>query len=188
MKKHPPQNSENDDINYHEEPSDISDISDEMIEETMATKLEKVKKELAVCRKEREEYLAGWQRAKADYVNAKRNEEQERERYVKFAQESVLRDFLALADSLDMALKHGADENVMAVHRQLNDLLRRHGVQIIDALGAPFNPAEHEALKETPTEDPTKDGIVIEEFQKGYRLHDRVIRPAKVGVGKHDQV
>jgi molecular chaperone GrpE (heat shock protein) len=148
-------------------------------------KIKALKSELETMRKERDDYLAGWQRAKADYVNARRDEERERDRYTKYAKESVLQEFLGLADSLDMALRHGADENIMAVHRQLIELLKRHGISAIDAIGLPFHPAEHEALKEIPVDEEARDGVIIEEFQKGYRMHDKVLRPAKVGVGKY---
>lgn len=184
MKHKDPHSDENSsDIVYNFDTSTGS--SDDVGEETVENKIKSLRGDLETARKERDEYLAGWQRAKADYINARRDEERERERYTKFAKESVLHDFLALADSLDMALRHGADENIMAVHRQLNEILKRHGITTIDAVGLPFNPAEHEALKEMPVDEELRDGVVIEEFQKGYKMLDKVLRPAKVGVGKY---
>ncbi len=182
--KQPDHDEESAEIVYND--FDASTIaSDDVGDTTFENKIQALKAELNTVRKERDEYLAGWQRAKADYINARRDEERERERYSKYAQESVLHEFLALADSLDMALRHEADENIMAVHRQLIELLKRHGITVIDAIGLPFNPVEHEALKEVSVDEEVREGVIIEEFQRGYRMHDKVLRPAKVGVGKY---
>ena len=130
-------------------------------------KLKKIRDALAVCQKERDEYLAGWQRAKADFINARRDEEKEREKFRKFANTVLLYDLLLLADSLDMSAAHGADDGTQNIQRQFQELLKRYGVVPFESIGAPFAPSHHEALEEITVDDKTQSGIIIEEIQKG---------------------
>lgn len=148
------------------------------------SKFKKLKKELEDCRKEKEEYLAGWQRAKADFINARKDEEKRMEEFAKFSAQNVLRDFLPVADSIDMALKHENSDGLRQIKAQLAETLKRNGAEEIEAGGGlKFNPAEHEAIEEVAVETESEDGVIIEELQKGYKLFNRVIRPSKVKVG-----
>lgn len=148
----------------------------------MAAALKKVKDELKECRKKAEEYLDGWQRAKADFINRRKDEEKERAAMAKYANEKLARDVLNVLDSLGMAVKAG-DSGIVSIHRQLAQILKGYGVEEMTSIGARFNPEEHEAMLEEPVNDESKDGVVIEELQKGYRMQDKVIRAAKVKVG-----
>lgn len=152
-------------------------------EEGLGEKLKKMREDLKACRKEKEEYLAGWQRAKADFINARKDEEGAREVFIKFAEAGVLNECLAVADSLEMSMKHSQSDGIKEIYSQLRDLLKRHGVTQIDAAGKKFNPMEHEAIENEEVEGEDKDGIVTEELQKGWYLHEKVLRPAKVKVG-----
>lgn len=161
------------------------DENDEVREEVVAEEEEegilvkRLKEELREAQKQRDEYLAGWQRAKADAINARREEEQSRDVFVKMATLMVLRDFLALADSFEQSAHSLSEEEkncMMPLYEQFKTLLIRHDVKEIDAKsGDRFDPAIHEALE-------GEGEIVAEVLQKGFILHEKVLRPARVKV------
>lgn len=155
-------------------------IEDEYIEETgLNEKLKKIREELKECQKEKAEYLAGWQRAKADFINARKDEEKSRAEFAKYAAEKVLREILPILDSLE---KIGNADGT-AIYKQLMQILKREGVEEIKSVGLVFNPMYHEALGQTETDKKEEDGVILEELQKGYMLYDKVLRPSKVKVG-----
>ncbi len=136
-----------------------------------------------------EEHLALAQRAQADYANLKRRTEADRERDLGLASEALLSKVVALADDFDRAIDHLPAEaretpwleGIVAIDRKLRLLLESEGVSPIDALGRPFDPREHEALQRVPgTGKP--EGEVVAEVRRGYRLRDRILRPALVAV------
>ena len=175
----------NDEIEIQQEDED-RELGEENADE-LGQKLKKLKTELQMCQKEKGEYLDGWQRAKADFINARKDEEKERREFEKFANIFLLQDFLAIADSLDMTSLHDAGEGARSIQRQLQELLKRHGVVPIESVGKSFDPAFHEAFEEIPVDDEAQNGVVIEELQKGYMLNGRVLRPAKAKVGNYKQ-
>lgn len=159
-------------------------------------KLEKLKAKLAACQKEREEYLNGWQRARADFANVKRDEDARRVETVKNAKEQVFLDILPVLDSFDMAFGNKtAWESVAAdwrkgveyIHAQLLSSLEKNGITVIDPLGLPFNHYEHMSVENIPAESPDTHDTVASVIQKGYRLYDKVIRPAQVKVFHHER-
>ncbi len=159
-------------------------------DEGLKEKLKKLREELKQCQKEKTEYLAGWQRAKADFINARKDEEKARAEFLKYAEEGILYEILAVADSLELALKlkparpaGGPSEGMEQIYSQLREFLKSRGVLPIESAGKKFDPVEHEALETKEVTDGAQDGAVIEELQKGWRLYDRVLRPAKVKVG-----
>ena len=102
-------------------PDEEIELEEEVIEEEgLKDKLKKMREDLNVCRKEKEEYLAGWQRAKADFINARKEEERNREIFVKFAQASILLEFLQIIDSLEMAMKH--DDGIKQIYLQAKEI------------------------------------------------------------------
>ena len=162
-------------------------------EEGLKEKLKKLRAELKQCQKEKAEYLAGWQRAKADFINARKDEERARAEFLKYAEEGILYEILAVADSL-LARRLGlrshfgeggsfSEGGEDPVYDQLLSILKEHGVSPMESAGKKFDPLEHEALEKEEVEEEARDNIVLEELQKGWRLHDRVLRPAKVKVG-----
>jgi molecular chaperone GrpE len=137
-----------------------------------------------------EEYLAGLQRERAEFSNYRRRTTEEREAMLGLASEDLIRKVLALADDFDLAIDaRPADianeawvEGVAAIDRKLRALLESEGVTQIDASpGTPFDPREHEAIASVPG-TPHRDGEIVEEVRRGYRLRDRVVRPALVAV------
>ena len=125
-------------------------------------------------------------RTLADFDNFRKRAERERQELKKYALVEPLRDFLEIVDNLDLALMAGgsADDlkrGVEMIHRQMLDLLRRLGVQEVDAHGKPFDPALHEAVSRE--EDPAvKSPTVTAELRRGYKIHDRLLRPSMVKV------
>jgi molecular chaperone GrpE len=149
---------------------------------------ETLEKELAEAKKKAEEYLAAWQRSQADFINFKRRNEQERQEFNKYANSSLYCSILPVLDDLERALNAIPDgfsgekwvEGVRLVERKFKTILEGQGVKPICALGMDFDPALHEALRQ----EKGKEGMVISEVQKGYTLHDKLLRPARVIVGK----
>jgi molecular chaperone GrpE len=136
-----------------------------------------------------EEHLALAQRAQADYANLKRRTAEERDAMLGLANEVLLAKVVALADDFDLAIEHVPDEardtawleGIAAIDRKLRALLESEGVTPIEALGRPFDPACHEALSHVPGTGRPEDEIVAE-LRRGYRIRDRVLRPALVAV------
>jgi len=164
------------------------DIVEEEFGPEIESKFKKLKEELAECRKKSEEYLAGWQRAKADLINARRDEEKRGAEMAMYANERLLHDLLNVFDSLNKALRdERADEKwkegLAQIKNQLAQIARGYGVNEVEALGKKFNPQEHESVTEEEVKDPEKDQTVLEELQKGYKIHDKILRPAKVKIG-----
>ncbi len=140
--------------------------------------------------RERDEFLAALQRERAEFQNFRRRSAEEREAMLGLAAEGLIRKVLALADDFDLAIEHrpesGMDEawldGIAAIDRKLRQLLESEGVTRIDASpGVPFDPREHEAVANVPGTG-RSDGEIVDELRRGYRLRDRVIRPALVAV------
>ena len=149
--------------------------------------VELLKQALAEEKEKAETNLAGWQRAQADFINYKRRSEQEKEEISKFASSVLILNLLPIVDDLERAFnsipprlaKLSWVEGIRLIERKLQANLKAQGLSQIEALGEPYDPNFHEAV----SQGKGKDGIVVEEIQKGYKLHDRVIRPTKVVVG-----
>jgi molecular chaperone GrpE len=154
-------------------------------------KSHKLKEELEKAKAEAEEYLAGWKRAQADFINFKRRSEQEKEDTVKYCTTNFILKILPVLDDFERAEALIPPEQTNAcvldgmkmVERKLRSFLEGQGVSVIKALGEPFDPYMHEAVTQADGEE----GIVVNEFEKGYKLYDRVIRASKVAVGTGKQ-
>ncbi len=151
--------------------------------------IERLKAELAAAQGLADANLATLQRTAADFANYKRRTTEERERDAGLASEYLLLKVLALADDFDRAIEampselsgNGWIEGVVAIDRKLRTLLESEGVRVLDAVGRTFDPREHEAIANVPgTGRP--EGEVVAEIQRGYRLRDRILRPALVAV------
>jgi len=135
-----------------------------------------------------EEYLTALKRVAADFDNYKKRQVREREVIVQEANKRLVLELLPVLDDLERALEafasHGPDsvqEGVLLVHRALRTTLEREGVSPIDPQGERFDPQEHEALLSQPSDD-VAEGTVLQVVQRGFRLGDRVVRPARVVV------
>lgn len=127
-------------------------------------------------------------RLAADFENFKKRSERDRASYVALANERFATDLLEVVDNLERALKSDdahIREGIVQIQQLLAAQLQRHGVHPIDSLKKPFNPQEHEAIAHIPSEETA--GTVIDEVSRGYRMHEKVIRFAKVAVSKGNQ-
>jgi molecular chaperone GrpE len=124
-------------------------------------------------------------RLAADFENFKKRTARDREMTTNFANERFAVDIIEVLDNFERAIR--ADdahlrEGIVQIQHLLCSQLLRHGITAVDALHKPFNPAEHEAIAHVPSEE--KEGIIVDEVARGYRMHDKVIRHAKVAVSK----
>ena len=157
---------------------------------TLIAQIEELSSQLAAASKQADEYLSALQRERAEFLNFKRRTAEEREREVGLAGEDLIRKVLALADDFDRAIDARPDSvatdpwfvGVAAIDRKLRMLLDSEGVSPIDAEpGTTFDPRQHEAIATVPgTGRP--EGEIVEQVRRGYRLRDRVLRPALVAV------
>lgn len=127
-----------------------------------------------------------WVRAVADLENYRKRAQRERDDVQKFGVEKLVKDLLPVMDDLDRALAAvAADDPLVAgvklVRASFEQVLGRHGVKVFSAMGQPFDPARHEALLQVPSAD-AAPGTVVVEHARGYTLHERLVRPAMVGV------
>jgi molecular chaperone GrpE len=140
---------------------------------------------------EAESWLNTLKRVKADFDNYQKRIEREKEENQKYLAQSVLCDILPILDNLERAVAslataknlEAVSGGLKAIHMELLRMLERHSVRPIESCGKPFDPACHEAVCCEETAD-CVDSTVIEELARGYRLHDRVLRPAQVKVAK----
>ena len=138
-----------------------------------------------------EEYLANWQRAQADFINYKRRSEQEKREISEYTKSVMALSLLPVLDDFERAITaipaETADQSwvdgVRLIERKLRTILEAEGLSSIEALGKPFDPHLHEAVRQAKGEE----GLVIEEVEKGYMFHDRVIRASKVIVGNGEE-
>lgn len=127
----------------------------------------------------------------AESENLKKRVAREKEEAIRFANEALVRDLLPVVDNLERAISHAQGggngkplvEGVEMVLKGLSDVLAKHGVVQVSAVGQPFDPAKHEAMAQVETADQNPN-TVVEEFHKGYLLRDRLLRPALVSVAK----
>jgi len=173
-------------------PESEENLNSEAVPEVAeAEDIETLKQALAEEKEKAERYLANWQRAQADFINYKRRNEQERKDFNKFANATLMLSLLPVLDDLERALdsipprsaKFTWVDGIRLIERKLRTSLEAQGLTPIKALGEPFDPNFHEAVRQ----DKGKEGIVIEELQKGYKLYDRVIRPTMVVVGNGEE-
>jgi len=146
--------------------------------------------ELAQARRERDDLLDRLLRKTAEFENFRKRVDRDRREQMQWAAADILSDVLSVLDDFDRALSTEAPPEaqpyragVELIHRQLSELVRKRGATAIDALGADFDPNLHQAVayEETPG---AREGEVVAEFAKGYKLGDRLLRPALVKVAK----
>ncbi len=159
----------------------------------LAEQIEELRARAEEAEQEAAENKAAWQRSAADFANYRRRTEQQREDELGLANESLLLKLLAIVDDFDRAVAHVPAElrgsawveGIAAIDRKLDALLESEGVTPIVVEGMPFDPRVGEAILHEPTTD-APDGSVTRELVRGYRIRDRVLRPALVAVAKNE--
>lgn len=149
------------------------------------------KGKLEKCQKEKDEYLAGWQRARADFLNYKKEEIERLKKVMEYGSEELILKIFPILDSLEKAetqipldfKDNEWVEGISQVRIQLQDFLKKEGVEEIKTIGERFDPNFHEALEKVEVKN-KEVGKIVKEIQKGYTLNNKVIRPAKVKITK----
>ena len=164
------------------------DLANEVAEPAAEVKdIEALSEALAEEKARAETNMAGWQRAQADFVNYKRRVEQEIQEIGKLANSTLVLNLLPILDDLERALTSVPDDlaevswvdGLRLIDRKLQGALEAIGLSPIKAIGEPFDPNIHEAVMQGKG----KEGMVIQELEKGYRFQDKIVRPTKVIVG-----
>jgi len=166
------------------------DEGDEVIEEGIeqAEDIETLQQSLAEEKERAGKYLASWQRCQADFVNYKQRAEQEKSEIIEFANSALICNLLPIMDDLERAFasvpadleESNWTEGIRLIYNKLKTSLEAQGLTEIQARGEPFDPHLHEAIMQQDG----KEGIIIEELQKGYKFKEKVIRPSLVTVGR----
>ena len=154
--------------------------------------VKKLRERLKESQEKAQEYLTGWQKERADLVNARKRDQTEKEEFLKHAGERVIMDIIPSLDSFDMAMGNKESweklpsewtKGIEYIYSQLLTALENHGIKRIYPLHQTFDPTEHEAIEMVPTEKQEDDNKVLSVIQPGYTLHGKPIRSAKVRVG-----
>ncbi|MGH7854372.1 MAG: nucleotide exchange factor GrpE [Candidatus Binatia bacterium] len=158
---------------------------------TTNSEIDNLRQELAAKEIEAKTNYDRFLRQVAELDNVKKRSAREREEISRFANEALIKDLLPVVDNLERAVAHASGggngkpliEGVEMVLKGLLDVLARHGVTQISAVGQPFDPSKHEAMAQVESES-HEPNSVVEELHKGYTLRDRLLRPALVSVAK----
>jgi len=179
-----------------EEPEVLEFEFNEDGEEDLKKTLKKLRADLKACKKEKEEYLTGWQKERADFANYKKQEEDRKLNFSESVRERILTRFLTVADSFNMAFANReAWEKVDAswrkgveyIYGQMNTIFEEYGVKPIGEVGESFDHNIHHSVEMVPTDKNGEDHKIAEVIQKGYKLGDRVIRAARVNVYEYHE-
>jgi len=167
---------------------DDSVISEETQGETIKKLREKLKKALD----EKQQYLTAWQKDKADFLNARKRDKEDKEHFVKFANENLIVELLPVLQSFEMAFANKEawekiDKNwrtgVEYIYNQLKTVLESNGLKQIDPIGKKFDPMRDEAIEYVPVSDEKQDHVITDVIQKGYEFHGKTLVAPKVRVG-----
>jgi molecular chaperone GrpE len=160
-------------------------------EEDLKKTLKKFRADLKQLKAEKEEYLNGWQKERAEFANYRKQEDERRAAFSEAMRERILTRFLSVIDSFNMAFSNKeawekVDENwrkgVEYIYSQLNTIFEEYGVKGVGEVGDTFDPNVYESIDVVETDKKEMDHKVATVIQKGYKLGDRVVRPARVNV------
>ena len=163
-------------------------------EDTMAETIKKLREKVKKLEGEKQEYLTGWQRAKADYLNSQKREEENKKDIVRYATERIIDDLIPVLGSFDMAFANKeawekVDINwrvgVEYIYNHLKQVLDQNGLEEVNPIGQPFDINRDEAIEYVKVDDESKDGEVVEVIQKGFKLNGKILKPAKVKIGEY---
>jgi molecular chaperone GrpE len=164
---------------------------EEIKTQVVEDEIKKLQEMLETLQKEKDELFARLQRLSADYANFQKRAVRQIDELTSYEKEKIIKSFLPVMDNFEQSIRKAQSTDdvqslkkaIQMLYDQLVETLRLHNVEQIKSLGVVFNPSQHEAmLRKADTEKP--DNIVLEEFQKGYKLNDTVIRPSRVIVNK----
>ena len=194
---------EKDTTKKSEEKSDADSESDLVFEEDLEANAPDIKSAVGKLRErlkkteaEKQEYLLGWQKAKADYINARKRDEEGNRDFAKFARSDLVQEIIPVLDSYDMAFMNKAEweklpqewrKGMEGIRSQLLSVLSKNGLKELNPVGEEFNPALEEAVGFIDSEKDEDENKVLQVLQKGYFLHEKRLRPAKVKIGRRPE-
>ena len=186
------ENTGNNDVQPSEDiiEAEVHEIDDSM-DSTESLDDESLEAQIVRLQTESEDYLDGWQRARAEFANYKKRTQRENEHARQRIAGEILAHFLGVQDDLERALTKAPEGDnctewvlgIELIHQKIQALLDAEGVEIIEGEGIRFDPTLHEAVSFEDSDD-HEEGLIIEITQRGYRLGDRILRPAMVRVAK----
>lgn len=175
----------------------IDDIVIEEDEENASPKdaLKKLREKLKVAVEEKQKYLDGWQRDKADFINSRKRDEEDKRQLLTFAEANLITELIPALDAFDMAMANKeawekADKNwrtgVEYIYSQISGVLESHGLKKINPKGELFDPNHHHSVAVIETGRKDEDGKILEVSGYGYTLNGKVIREPQVKVGQYE--
>lgn len=184
----------NDDNFVPEDNGSSGELDDSVVaEENAAETIKKLREKLKKLEAEKQEYLTGWQRAKADLINARKRDEEDRKEFLKHANEGLIADMIPVLDSFDMAMGNKeawekADKNwrvgVEYIYSQLIKALSENGLKEVNPINEKFDHSKHEAASYETVTDEKLDHAIVGVIQKGYSLNGKMLKVPKVKVGE----
>ncbi len=180
------QQNDNDDVEIESYDDNLDDGG-----MTPQEQMKRLREKLRICVEEKKEYLDGWQRVKADFINFKKRSEEEKGEFLKFAREGLITDLLPTLESFHMAFANKEAwekvdpawrKGVEHIHTQLSQTLAAYGLSVVDPIGQDFNPNEETSIGTVPTDDATKHHKIAEVLQLGYKLHGKLIKSPQVKI------
>lgn len=180
---------ENEDLSY-EKSEEIE------YEDSLEGKVKKLKDQLEVAKKEKDDYLLNWQRERADFINYKKDEDARRIGYIMIAKERTLSELLGVLDAFDMAFQNKetwekVDKNwrigVEYIYQKLLQIFTENGVDAFGAVGEVFDPMFHQSIETMETKEKERDHTIAKVTQRGYKMNDKILRPATVSVWSYKE-
>jgi molecular chaperone GrpE len=184
------------DTKKEQEVDDELVFEDEEDLENPAALIKKLRTKLRAVEAEKQDYLTGWQRAKADFINLRKKDEELKEDFMKFAKEGIVLDLIPVLDSFDYAFKNKEAweslpkewrAGMESIYTQLMGVLTTNGVAKLSLVKTIFDPKLAEAVGVVPTKEKNEDHTVLEELQAGYTLYGKVVRIARVKIGEYHE-
>ncbi len=183
-------------MNEDEITFDEVDREGEEMDANPAILIKKLREKIKKLEQEKEEYLTGWQKERAESVNIQKRAEESKKSFAQYANEGLINDLIPTLDNFEMAMKNKEvwaslpevwTKGVEYIYSQLVTTLESYGLKKLNPIGQTFDPKNHEALENIKTENKDDDHKVIEVVQSGYILGEKIIRPAKVKVAEHGE-
>jgi molecular chaperone GrpE len=171
----------------------MSDSEEEFQEEIVAEEevenpagvIKKLRERLAKAEADRQEYLDGWQRSRADFANLKKDEQVRTGHTQERLKASLAEEMIPILDSFEMASQHSQSPELEMLHKQFLDAIKKMGIERFGKPGEHFDPRKHEALREVSVDTQENDHRVVSIERSGYSIGNYIIRPAQVSVGIH---
>lgn len=184
-----------DDIRYETDPEGAENATSKKagFGKLESEQLADLKEKLAICVKEKQDYLDKWQRGAADFKNARKRDNEDSERFRKFATENLIVELLPVLESFNVAFGNKeawekVDKNwrigVEYIASQLKGVLEANGLKELNPIGEKFDPMLHEAVEFSETSDEKENQIIIAVIHKGYSFYDRLLKAPKVKVAE----